>query len=63
MNPVAWRGIKIVVGVILVGLGLFFVLHHGLPLLGIVLALPGGYLIWDGARKPRVRTAVKASPK
>lgn len=43
---------KIGVGLVLLGLAGFFVFHHGIFALGI-LALPGGYLVWDGARRPK----------
>lgn len=52
MNPSALRGVKIFVGLVLLGLAIFFVFHHGIFVLGI-LAVPGAYLIWDGARKPK----------
>lgn len=52
MNAVTLRVLKVVAGIVLVALGLFFALHHGIFILGI-LVLPGGYLIWDGVRKPK----------
>ena len=46
------RGLKVAGGVILAGLAIFFVFHHGILWLGI-LAIPAAYLIWDGARGPK----------
>jgi len=54
MNATTLRAGKVVVGLILVALGLFFALHHGIFILGILI-VPGAYLIWDGFRKPKVK--------
>lgn len=51
-NGMGMRIAKIVVGLVLLGLAAFFVFHHGIFVLG-VLALPGAYLVWDGARRPK----------
>lgn len=62
MNPLVLRVTKLLVGVALVGLGAFFVIHHGIFVLGI-LALPGLYLIWDGFRAPKGPTAPSVPKK
>lgn len=54
MNATSIRAGKVVIGLVLVALGLFFALHHGIFILGILI-VPGAYLIWDGLRKPKAK--------
>jgi hypothetical protein len=60
MNSMTIRVGKVAVGLVLIALGLFFALHHGIFILGI-LVIPGGYLVFDGLKKPKVPKPAKAA--